>query len=158
MNWTDGPLLQATKTYEVEVRVSKDLGATWCIDQPSPACDPSPVTNWGKTCNVTISGVVNAQGVSSNMSQGNGAFTMYPNPNNGEQLFITLSEVASEVRTMSVDIYDLTGKRITARTIAVQDGYLNTVLDLNKEIANGMYMVHITAGEKNYTERLVLQR
>lgn len=59
---------------------------------------------------------------------------------------------------MSVDIYDLTGKRITARTIAVQDGYLNTVLDLNKEIANGMYMVHITAGEKNYTERLVLQR
>ena len=41
MNWIDGPLLQASKTYEVEVRVSKDLGATWCIDcllytSPSP--------------------------------------------------------------------------------------------------------------------------
>ena len=87
-----------------------------------------------------------------------GALTMYPNPNNGDQLTISLTEVARDVRTMSVDIYDLTGKRITARTIAVQDGFVTTVLDLNSEIANGLYMVNITAGEKTYTERLVIQK
>ena len=59
LNWSanSGPQLEASKTYEVEVRVSKDQGATWCVDAPSPACDPSPVTIWGKTCNVTISSV-----------------------------------------------------------------------------------------------------
>ena len=160
LNWSaaSGPQLLATKTYEVEVRVSKDLGATWCIDAPSPACDPSPVTTWGKTCNVTTSACFQGPGQSSMTAQGNGALTMYPNPNNGDQLTISLTEVARDVRTMSVDIYDLTGKRITARTIAVQDGFVTTVLDLNSEIANGLYMVNITAGEKTYTERLVIQK
>ncbi|MEZ5480594.1 MAG: putative metal-binding motif-containing protein, partial [Thiolinea sp.] len=42
LNWSaaSGPQLEASKTYEVEVRVSKDQGATWCVDAPSPACDP----------------------------------------------------------------------------------------------------------------------
>ncbi|MBP6643824.1 MAG: T9SS type A sorting domain-containing protein, partial [Flavobacteriales bacterium] len=158
LNWTNGPQLLCNKTYEVEVRVSKDLGATWCIDGASPACDPNPVTTWGKTCNVTTSVCFQGPGQSSMGTQGNGALTMYPNPNNGDQLTISLTEVARDVRTMSVDIYDLTGKRITARTIAVQDGFVTTVLDLNGDIANGMYMVNITAGEKTYTERLVIQK
>ena len=159
MNWIDGPLLQATKTYEVEVRVSKDLGATWCIDQPSPACDPSPVTTWGKTCNVTISGIVAVQGGSSNMSSSaDGSLTLYPNPNNGEQLFMQLSEVDPEVKTLNVDLFDLMGKRVAARTIVVNDGMINTVLDLNNELSNGLYMVNIIAGEKTYTERLVIQK
>jgi len=161
LNWSaaQGEQLQATKTYEVEVRVSKDLGATWCIDAPSPACDPSPVTTWGKACNVTISNVVNAQGGSSSMTtQGSGALTLYPNPNNGDQLFINLSEVDSEVNTVSVDIFDLAGKRISARTIAVNDGFVKTNIDLNGELSNGLYMVNITAGEKTYNERLVIQK
>ena len=73
-------------------------------------------------------------------------------------MFITLSEVANDVRTVSVDIFDLTGKRIAARTIAVQDGMVTTVMDLNNEITNGLYMVNITAGDKTYTERLVIQK
>ncbi|MBK6371435.1 MAG: T9SS type A sorting domain-containing protein [Flavobacteriales bacterium] len=88
----------------------------------------------------------------------NGDLTMYPNPNRGDQLYINLSAVDADVNTVSVDIYDLTGKRISARTIAVQDGFLNSVLDLNGEIASGLYMVNITAGDKTYTERLVIQK
>jgi hypothetical protein len=161
MNWSamSGPQLQASKTYEVEVRVSKDQGATWCVDGPSPACDPNPVTTWGKTCSVTISAVVMLDGGSSSIAtQGNGTFTMYPNPNRGDQLFINLNGMEADVNTVSVDIYDLTGKRITARTIAVQDGYINTALDLNGDVASGLYMVNITAGDKTYTERLVIQK
>jgi len=56
-----------------------------------------------------------------------------------------------------VDIYELTGKRISARTIAVTDGNVNTVLDLQGELAAGMYLVNITAGDRTYTERLVIQ-
>ncbi|MCB0769952.1 MAG: T9SS type A sorting domain-containing protein, partial [Flavobacteriales bacterium] len=160
LNWSaaSGPQLEAPKTYEVEVRVSKDQGATWCVDSPSPDCDPNPVTNWGRTCDVTIGSVITLATESSSIAtQGNGTFTMYPNPNNGEQLFISLTELAPELSTVSVDIYDLTGKRVIARTIAVQDGYLNTTMDLNGDLAGGMYMVNITAGDKAFTERLVIQ-
>ncbi|MCB9163616.1 MAG: T9SS type A sorting domain-containing protein [Flavobacteriales bacterium] len=34
---------------------------------------------------------------------------------------------------------------------------MKTNLELNGELAGGMYMVNITAGDKTYTERLVIQ-
>ena len=83
---------------------------------------------------------------------------MYPNPNRGDQLYLSLDAVEEGVNTVSVDIFDLFGKRVSARTIAVNDGFINTVLELNGDMANGMYMVNITAGEKTYTERLVIQK
>lgn len=43
-----------------------------------------------------------------------GALTMYPNPNRGDLVTIALSEVGADVRTVSVDIYDLRGQRVTA--------------------------------------------
>ena len=159
LNWSDGPLLQCSKTYEVEVRVSKDMGATWCVDSPSPACDPSPVTAWGKTCNVSISSCFQGgSGSSSMVAQGEGTFNLYPNPNSGDQLFISLNNISADVSTISVDIYDLTGKSMSKRTIAVQDGYINTAMDLKGSLSSGIYMVNITVGEKMYTERLVIQK
>ena len=82
---------------------------------------------------------------------------MYPNPNRGDLVTVALSQIAPDVKTVSMDIYDLRGQRVTARTIAVQDGYLNTVIDLNGDLAGGMYMVNIIAGDKTYTQRLVIQ-
>ena len=141
--------------------MSKDGGATWCVDSPSPSCT-EPVTIWGKVCNVTISTSIfcpqNLTGGSSNLAPENtGGLTMYPNPNRGDQLFISLSEVAADINTVSVDIFDMTGKRVSARTIAVQDGFLKTNLELNGDLAGGLYMVNITAGDKVFTERLVIQ-
>jgi hypothetical protein len=40
----------------------------------------------------------------------------------------------------------------------VAEGFLNTALDLNGEVASGLYLVNITAGERTYNERLVIQR
>ena len=47
--------------------------------------------------------------------------------------------------------------RVTTRAIPVQDGTINTALDLNGSLAGGMYLVNVTAGTKTYTERLVIQ-
>ena len=163
MNWTTGDKLKCNTTYEVDVRVSKDGGATWCVDSPTPACSGGGYMPWGKICTVNITTSTycpgSLQGGSSSMAVSNeGDLTLYPNPNNGDQLFVNLSAVERGVNTVNVDIYDLTGKRISARVLAVQDGMLNTALDLNGGIANGVYLVNITAGSKTYTERLVIQR
>ena len=159
LNWTSGTPLQATKTYDVDVRVSLDGGATWCFgpattDQAAACADAQ---DWGTVCQVTISGG-SGQGGGSNLAiSGHSTFTMYPNPNRGDQLFVSVGSVEPGVGTVSVDIYDLTGKKVSARTIAVQDGMVNTALELNGELANGIYMVSVTAGSKAYTERLVIQ-
>ena len=80
-----------------------------------------------------------------------------PNPNNGDQLFINLDTIEENVTTVFVEILDLSGKRMTSRKIATHGSYLNTVIDLQGEIAAGMYLVNITAGQKIYTQRLMIQ-
>ena len=155
LNWITSPLMPGT-TYLVDVRASFDNGATWCSDFIQPSLDP-----WGPVCTLTIAGPANN---SLNMATEGAAqparsaeLSMYPNPNRGDQLFINLSQVEDGVNTVSVDIYDGFGKRVATRTIAVQDGFVNTVLELNGELATGMYLVNITAGSTLHTERLVIQ-
>lgn len=46
---------------------------------------------------------------------------------------------------------------MSASTIAVNDMFINTVIDLDGNMANGMYIASITAGRNIYTERLVIQ-
>jgi hypothetical protein len=148
LNWT-GDILQAGFTYDVEVRVSKNGGVTYCTD----------AAVWGPVCSVTIAAPAAQNGNQNFASEASAAaeLRMFPNPNRGDLLNVSLSAVEEGVNTVSVDIFDLFGKRVSARTIAVNDGMINTVLDLNGEFAAGMYLVNITAGETVYTERLVIQ-
>ena len=161
LNWTTGTLLECSKTYEVDVRVSLDGGATWCFgpataDQTAACADTEA---WGKVCLVTINPCAEVNGGGSSMVVGgNNTFTMYPNPNRGDQLFIKISRVHEGVKSVNVDIFDLTGKQLTARRLAVQDGVVNSTLELNGELPNGTYLMNITAGSKAFTERLVIQR
>lgn len=164
LNWSalSGTQLRCNTTYLVEVRASLDSGASWCVDVASPSC-VEPVTPWGVVCTIAITsspfcpGPLQGGGSSLAPETTGGGLIMFPNPNKGDQLFLSLRELAADVETVSIDIFDLTGKCASARTISVQDGYLNTMLDLSGEIAHGVYVVNITAGEKVYTERLVIQ-
>ena len=154
LNWGNTPL-QPGNTYLVDVRASFDGGATWCTDFIQPSVDP-----WGEFCTLTIIGGSSSMNMENASGEAveNVRMALYPNPNQGDQLMLSLSAVAQGVQTVSVDIFDLFGKRVTARTIPVQDGFVNTMLELNGELANGLYMVSITAGADSYTERLVIQK
>src|SRR5690606_36085737 len=81
-----------------------------------------------------------------------GALKLWPNPNRGDQLWINLDGIAEGVETVTVDLYDLSGKRIVALVLPTQGDHLNTVMDLNGDLAGGMYLVHVTAGDQMYTE------
>ncbi|MCB9184414.1 MAG: T9SS type A sorting domain-containing protein [Flavobacteriales bacterium] len=148
--------LECGKTYDVDVRISFDNGATWCVSTPNPNSVTDPA--WGKVCQLTINCGA-AQGGNQNMVlESNSGFSMYPNPNRGDQLFLSIDALEDEVRTVSVDIYDAFGKRVSARTVAVNsDNAVNTVLELNGSLATGMYTVTITAGSRVLNERLVIQ-
>jgi len=161
--WVNTTGLACNKTYEVDVRTSFDNGATWCINTPNINSVLDPI--WGDVCLLTTPACPPpAQGGNQNLALGgNGqaeqaaALQLYPNPNRGDQLFVNLTGIAASVETVSVDIYDAFGKRVSARTIGTQGGFLNTIMQLNGELAAGLYTVSITAGEQQFNERLVVQ-
>ena len=159
--WVNTLGLAPCKTYLVEVSASFNNGVSYCdtYDAPNPY---EPL--WGRTCLFSTSGCPNPEGNGGNQNMAllgstdpQGQLSLYPNPNNGEQLFLSIDQVKEGVNKVNVDIYDSFGKRVSASTMAVTDGHVNTVLDLNGKLAAGMYVVNITAGNDTYTERLVIQ-
>ncbi|MEZ4758096.1 MAG: T9SS type A sorting domain-containing protein [Flavobacteriales bacterium] len=146
LNWPTLPL-EVGKTYDVDVRVSKDGGATWCSTD-----DP-----WGDVCQLTIGGSNFNAMADINGTGAAGELKMFPNPNRGDQLTFSLSAIEEGVNTVTLDVYDMFGKRVMARELAVAGSSVNTTLDLKGALAAGMYVVNITAGSTSYTERLVIQ-
>jgi len=141
LGWTNGPALIAGQSYDVTVEAFK--GGVWCIP--------------GSVCIVTINNLV-AGGQQNVALDGGSALNMWPNPNNGEVLNMSLHIADPFISTVSMDIFDLSGKRMVARTVGIQDGFLNTTIDLNGDLAVGMYMVKVTAGEEVFTQRVVIQK
>ena len=144
LNWTGTPLLNG-RTYNVRVRVSLNGGATWCA--------------WGETCLVTISnpgGTGGQQNMAATSDER--VFGLYPNPNNGEQVMLTLGGLDTRTETVSVEMYDLFGAQVMSRTIATQEGGLNTMMELPGTLATGVYVVRVMAEGKTWTERMAVQR
>ncbi|MBK9147294.1 MAG: T9SS type A sorting domain-containing protein [Flavobacteriales bacterium] len=146
--WVNTNGLACNKTYEVDVRASFNNGSTWCHSS-----DP-----YGDVCQLTTTCSFGMAEESSSTTANEARVAMYPNPNNGDQVRLSLSSVEEGVESINVDIYDAFGKRVAQRTIRVQDGVVNTTIALNGELANGMYLVSIAAGSAIHTERLVIQK
>ncbi|MBP6312507.1 MAG: T9SS type A sorting domain-containing protein [Flavobacteriales bacterium] len=138
------PQLQPGQNYNVTVEAYK--GGVYC--------------QAGRSCLVNINNA--AQGGQQNnaidgMSEQASELALWPNPNQGELLNFKLTRIGEHVSTVSFDLYDLSGKRLVQRTIAVSNGQVNTVIDLHGELAAGMYVVNITSGDEVFTDRVVIQ-
>ncbi|MCC7501472.1 MAG: T9SS type A sorting domain-containing protein, partial [Flavobacteriales bacterium] len=157
--WATTPLLCGTHTYNVRVRASFNGGATYCP--------------WGAVCTVGItnnfaapyctapSAPAMAAGDDRVFFDGDetstGVLNLWPNPNNGEQLYVTIDGLRNEVATATVDIFDMVGHKVATHTIAVNGSTLNSVIDLDASMANGLYMVNVTAGDEQFNQRLMIQ-
>jgi len=131
-------------TYDVTVQASFDNGASYC-----------PV---GATCQISFAATnhrvdeVAAEKVNAD------DLLMWPNPNRGDQLYLSMSTFDVPVEQVTVDIIDMFGKRVMSATIPVSGGALNSMLQLRDQLASGLYLVNLTAGEQTITKRLVIQR
>ena len=61
-----------------------------------------------------------------------------------------------DVSTITMDVFDLTGKKVATRTLAAQSASVNTFFDLGG-LSPGAYVVSITAGKEHFMERLVVE-
>jgi hypothetical protein len=147
LNWSGANVLLDGRTYNVRVRISKTAGATWCP--------------WGETCLVTISnGGEMVEGTSSSASDMvlDTRMTVWPNPNRGEALSFRIDGLGATDDAVSIELFDLLGNRVITTTRAAQDGVVNGSLDLPADLGTGMYVMHVSSGDRAWTERVVLQR
>jgi len=145
--WVNTNGLTCGKTYEVDVRASFDGGSSWCT-----ANDP-----YGDVCQLTTSCSFGMAEEGGSNTASEARMAMYPNPNRGDVVRLNLSSVEEGVETIEVELFDAFGKRVATKRIDTADGLVNTSLDLTG-MANGLYMVSISAGSHSWNERLVIQR
>ncbi|MBK6551014.1 MAG: T9SS type A sorting domain-containing protein [Flavobacteriales bacterium] len=146
LNWVEDPLVPGV-TYHVRTRLSRDHGVTWCP--------------WGEVCLVTItnpqSGIAPQAGTST-IASATPKFTAWPNPNNGHDLFISMLNIDPNVERVGVEMYDLVGKQVVSRQVAIQDGVLKTKVELSTDMGSGVYLLRVSVGSFVTTERIVIQR
>lgn len=82
---------------------------------------------------------------------------LYPNPNNGEVVYVNVNNIASDVERITVDIFNGMGSLVRSEQIAVTGANMQNVMSLNG-LASGVYTVKINAGADVQTERLVIQK
>lgn len=101
--------------------------------------------------------VVNVDDADRSIEENFSSFALYPNPNNGDYVNINLSNINQEVERITIDIFDMFGKRVISRQIANSGNQFNTIMPLDG-IASGVYTVAIIVGDEVRTERMIVQR
>lgn len=151
-NWATNPLLCGTYTYDVRVRVSFDGGTNWCAY--GPVCTVEITNNPPNNC--TPVGAFQGGGLNA-MSATEEGISMWPNPTGDGRVTIELNGLSADALTANVEIFDLFGKRVATQAISTDGATeMNTVMTLDN-LATGMYMVHVTSGNKQFTDRLVIK-
>ncbi len=153
-NWVTNPLLCGTFEYDVRVRASFDGGATWC--PWGPVCTVEITNNPPNNCS-GFGGFTGGGGLNS-LEEPETEVLMWPNPVRDGHVQLQLNALSTDATEVTIDIFDLFGKRVMARTIATEGAEeLTTVLEVETSMAKGLYMVNITIGDKLHVQRLVIE-
>jgi hypothetical protein len=136
---------QLGATYDVTVQASFDGGNSYCP--------------YGPTCQISFAAnnLQMEEAITEAPTTGS-ELVLWPNPNRGEELFMSMTGLHSSDGKVTIDVVNMFGEKVLGRTIAIGDGGLNTVLELDKQMASGLYLVNLTADGKTITKRLVIQR
>jgi hypothetical protein len=148
LNWTGSTALQVGKTYDVEVRVSKDNGTTWCITDAV----------WGDMCQVSIVTTLSLiVGAPETAQEERPAFAVWPNPSDVHHFNFQLSGLALDVEEVELDLMDALGRRTFARAYPLVEGATTQQVDLPEGTAPGLYTARFRAGGEEFIDRVVLR-
>jgi len=165
---TNTMLLVAGGTYNV--RVKPEYGNFLGQGNNVPALQPQYdfATNYGGVQEICLVGAGVAGGNNEFAGQNTSPVrdasvaieaAIYPNPTNGSFVNLNINNIDANTDRVLVDIYDAFGKLVMSEQFATTgSSSFNTVISFNGLIANGVYMVNITAGNTVKTERLVVQK
>jgi len=78
---------------------------------------------------------------------------LYPNPNQGDAVFINLTDLETDL--VDVEVYDGLGRIIFQRNYFA-DGSLNALIRFNQKLSSGVYLVKMSIGYEIITERMIV--
>jgi hypothetical protein len=116
--------------------------------------------NWGPAqymCIIGQSGMAPEVQVNRNndMVDHSANVNVYPNPTNGSDINIQLSNITSE--NVQVRVLDAMGRVVFANRYAV-DGMFSTNMTFDRPLANGLYMIEASFNGEVLTQRMMVQK
>jgi hypothetical protein len=81
--------------------------------------------------------------------------SVFPNPTHGDGLTLSLSGITSD--NVQVKVYDALGRKIESKRYVV-DGTLQTELNFNKELSNGLYILEVTNEDVRRSVRFMVEQ
>ncbi|MBL0043755.1 MAG: T9SS type A sorting domain-containing protein [Flavobacteriales bacterium] len=152
--WNSWKFLCGTNTYQVSVAVSFD-GTTWC--PYGPACPVTIIDNSGFCAPPGSTMAPLPENGMANVAMRDPAMTIWPNPNEGMSINLSLTDLDPRVEQAGITLFDAFGKLVHHEVIALAAGNARTELNLEKTLTAGIYLVSVTTGDEQRTERLVVQ-
>jgi PKD repeat protein len=137
------PPLTPGETYAVSVRVI----------QGGVAGD------FGSTCNITMagSGSQNESEVALFKMIESGQMLLYPNPNYGGEVRLSLEKMEEGAHDVMIAVYDIYGKMIDIKQFGFEGSELSHIMRFNQTLAAGIYTVHVTIDGNSFAvERMVV--
>ncbi len=108
------------------------------------------------TRNTVIMKVTPATGIVATANNAN-AIRLLPNPNNGS--FVISGETGSlSDQPVLVEVTNILGQVVYRNMVQTTNGHINENVNLVGSVANGMYMLNISAGDERRTFRFVISQ
>lgn len=137
--------VQYNRTYDIRVRAY--VNNSW--------------TDFGSICEVTTpaSAIVSGDAVSRLVNKNEvenipTTLTIYPNPNQGEYLFVELADLAPNSELVVTDIY---GKQIERMILNTEDSNYNTTVKFTNKLTSGFYLITVHSNRQSITKKLIVR-
>ena len=141
---TSLPFVSGT-TYDVEVRAY--AGGVW--------------GDYSTMCPITVQAAPSVGGgdqtIAAKKLDASAVASLYPNPNLGESLYVSLTGLEDKPQHVVIEIMDVTGKMVYAQDVANTGKSANIILNFNEKLSRGMYFVNIYMDDTMLTEKLSIE-
>ena len=84
-----------------------------------------------------------------------GDITILPNPNKG--LFTINANFPGE-QTVTIELTDVLGRQMYKQAATVVKGKLNALIELDAQLTNGVYLVHVSCDRSSVVRRVLVER
>jgi hypothetical protein len=109
-------------------------------------------TNYGRACRVRLAPHAMERMLAVETTVG-----LYPNPTQGDLVYLTLDDLQDEQQRIEIDLFDAMGKQVYHHAFGNDGPTVNTTLDLGGELAKGAYSMRISVNGAVRSERLMVQ-
>jgi hypothetical protein len=148
--------------YITHTLAQSGASGSWNFQWRAPAAGTGPVTFYGAFVNGRNSGlrtqaVTIQENPAASVANVNKltAFKLYPNPVSDQ---LTISYVLERPEMVTIKVYDITGRESMVLVDKQQDsGQHNQRFDLKQRLSKGVYFVHVQAGNKAFSQKLLVR-